>query len=63
VSLASAAAAYRRIAERIGPMTPYAALRTTPQELRADRVSRRKGTSSIRQIRSTCLADSSVSLW
>ena len=42
VSLASAAAAYRRVAQRIGPMTPYAVLRTTPEELRADGVSRQK---------------------
>ena len=42
VSLASAAAAYRRIAGRVGEMTPYAVLRTSPEELRADGVSRQK---------------------
>lgn len=42
VSLASAAAAYRRITARVGRMTPYAVLRATPEELRADGVSRQK---------------------
>ena len=42
VSLASAAAAYRRVAARVGPMTPARLLATTPEELRADGVSRQK---------------------
>ena len=42
VSLASAAAAYRRIADRTGEMTPEAILRTTPEDLRLDGVSRQK---------------------
>ena len=43
VSLASAAAAYERIRTRTGGvMTPLALLATTPEELRADGVSRQK---------------------
>lgn len=42
VSLASAAAAYGRVRDRIGSMAPAALLATTPEELRADGVSRQK---------------------
>ena len=42
VSLASAAAAYRKVLERIGMMEPEALLRTTPEALRLDGVSRQK---------------------
>ena len=42
VSLASAAAAYARVVARIGAMTPALLLATTPDELRADGVSRQK---------------------
>ena len=42
VSLASAAAAYRKVLDRIGLMEPEALLGTTPEELRADGVSRQK---------------------
>ena len=42
VSLASAAAAYERIRTRTGAMTPAALLATTPEDLRADGVSRQK---------------------
>lgn len=42
VSLASAAAAYRKVLERVGAMAPEALLRTTPEELRVDGVSRQK---------------------
>lgn len=42
VSLASAAAAYRKVLERIGEMEPQALLRTTPEALRLDGVSRQK---------------------
>lgn len=42
VSLASAAAAYRRINARLGRMLPELVLTTTPEELRADGVSRQK---------------------
>jgi DNA-3-methyladenine glycosylase II len=42
VSLASAAAAYRKVVERIGRMEPEALLRTTPEALRLDGVSRQK---------------------
>jgi DNA-3-methyladenine glycosylase II len=42
VSLASAAAAYRRLSSRLGQMTPERLLATTPEELRADGVSRQK---------------------
>ncbi|NYG07020.1 DNA-3-methyladenine glycosylase II [Phycicoccus badiiscoriae] len=42
VSLASAAAAYRKVVERIGAMTPRALLASTPEELRVDGVSRQK---------------------
>ncbi|MGH8958868.1 MAG: DNA-3-methyladenine glycosylase family protein [Acidimicrobiia bacterium] len=42
VSLASAAAAYRRINSRLGQMAPELLLVTTPEELRADGVSRQK---------------------
>jgi DNA-3-methyladenine glycosylase II len=42
VSLASAAAAYRKVLERIGRMEPEALLRTTPDALRLDGVSRQK---------------------
>lgn len=42
VSLASAAAAYLKIRGRIAVMTPEAVLGTTPEELRADGVSRQK---------------------
>ncbi len=42
VSLASAAAAYRRVAHRIGTMSPAALLSTTAEQLRADGVSRQK---------------------
>lgn len=42
VSLASAAAAYRRIEERLGDVTPAGLLGATPEELRADGVSRQK---------------------
>ena len=40
VSLASAAAAYRRIRERVRTVTPEAVLACTPEELRIDGVSR-----------------------
>jgi DNA-3-methyladenine glycosylase II len=42
VSLASAAAAYRKLADRLGTMTPSALLASTPEELRLDGVSRQK---------------------
>ena len=42
VSLASAAAAYRKVLDRIGTMAPAALLATTPDELRLDGVSRQK---------------------
>ncbi|HJU52479.1 MAG TPA: DNA-3-methyladenine glycosylase 2 family protein [Acidimicrobiia bacterium] len=42
VSLASAAAAYRRVNARLGRMLPELLLATTPEELRADGVSRQK---------------------
>jgi DNA-3-methyladenine glycosylase II len=42
VSLASAAAAYRRLRSRLGQMTPERLLATTPEELRTDGVSRQK---------------------
>ena len=42
VSLASAAAAYRKVLDRIGTMVPAALLATTPDELRLDGVSRQK---------------------
>jgi DNA-3-methyladenine glycosylase II len=42
VSLASAAAAYRKVLDRIGTMTPYAVLAAAPEELRVDGVSRQK---------------------
>ena len=42
VSLASAAAAYRKVLDRIGAMTPAALLASTPEELRLDGVSRQK---------------------
>lgn len=42
VSLASAAAAYRRVLRRVGVMSPAAVLATSPEELRADGVSRQK---------------------
>ena len=42
VSLASAAAAYRKVLDRIGTMAPAPLLATTPEELRADGVSRQK---------------------
>ena len=42
VSLASAAAAYRKVLERIGTMAPEPLLATTPEELRVDGVSRQK---------------------
>jgi DNA-3-methyladenine glycosylase II len=42
VSLASAAAAYSRVLERIGTMAPTSLLRTTPAQLRVDGVSRQK---------------------
>ncbi|HJU82065.1 MAG TPA: DNA-3-methyladenine glycosylase 2 family protein [Acidimicrobiia bacterium] len=42
VSLASAAAAYRRVNARVGSMLPESLLATTPEELRADGVSRQK---------------------
>lgn len=42
VSLASAAAAYRRVLDRVGSMTPMRLLATTPAELRLDGVSRQK---------------------
>lgn len=42
VSLASAAAAYRKVLERLGSMAPEALLETTPEDLRADGVSRQK---------------------
>lgn len=42
VSLASAAAAYRKVVERVGAMVPAALLATTPEELREDGVSRQK---------------------
>ena len=42
VSLASAAAAYRKVVERIGDLTPDALLARTPDELRLDGVSRQK---------------------
>lgn len=42
VSLASAAAAYRRIVARLGAMAPERVLAATPEELRADGVSRQK---------------------
>lgn len=42
VSLASAAATYRKMLERIGVMAPDTVLATTPAQLRADGVSRQK---------------------
>lgn len=42
VSLASAAAAYRKVLVRIGTMAPVALLATTPEQLREDGVSRQK---------------------
>lgn len=42
VSLASAATAYRRLRDRLGSVTPGALLRLTPEETRADGVSRQK---------------------
>jgi DNA-3-methyladenine glycosylase II len=42
VSLASAEAAYRRIRERVRTVTPEAILACSPEELRADGVSRQK---------------------
>ncbi len=42
VSLASAAAAFARVAARIGGMTPGALLGATPEQLRTDGVSRQK---------------------
>lgn len=42
VSLASAAAAYQKVVSRTGGMTPTALLATTPEQLRADGVSRQK---------------------
>jgi DNA-3-methyladenine glycosylase II len=42
VSLASAAAAYGKVLDRVGAMTPEGLLATTPEELRADGVSRQK---------------------
>ncbi|MGI8518175.1 MAG: DNA-3-methyladenine glycosylase family protein [Acidimicrobiia bacterium] len=42
VSLASAAAAYRRIRERLGEVKPEVLLEASPVELRADGVSRQK---------------------
>ncbi len=42
VSLASAAAAYRRLRERVRTVTPETVLACSPEELRADGVSRQK---------------------
>ena len=42
VSLASAAAAYRKVLDRIGTMTPRSLLASTPEDLRVDGVSRQK---------------------
>lgn len=42
VSLASAAAAYRKLKLRLGTMTPAAVLASTPEDLRLDGVSRQK---------------------
>ena len=42
VSLASGAAAYRRVGARVGPMTPEGVLSTTAAQLREDGVSRQK---------------------
>jgi len=42
VSLASAAAAYRKVTERVGAMTPERVLATAPEQLREDGVSRQK---------------------
>jgi DNA-3-methyladenine glycosylase II len=42
VSLASAAAAYRKVLDRIGMMTPQAVLAAAPEDLRVDGVSRQK---------------------
>ena len=42
VSLASAAAAYRKVLDRVGRMAPEPLLATTPEELRLDGVSRQK---------------------
>jgi len=42
VSLASGAAAYRRLRDRIRAVTPAAVLRCSPEELRADGISRQK---------------------
>ncbi|MDN5796495.1 MAG: hypothetical protein L0H79_12175 [Intrasporangium sp.] len=42
VSLASAAAAYGRVVDRLGGMAPDLLLATSPEELRADGVSRQK---------------------
>jgi DNA-3-methyladenine glycosylase II len=42
VSLASAAAAYGKVLDRIGTMAPHALLATTPEQLREDGVSRQK---------------------
>ncbi len=53
VSLASAAAAYRKVLERSGAMTPMALLATTPEQLREDGVSRQKD----RYLRALATAD------
>ena len=42
MSLASAAATYRKMVDRVGAMTPEAVLATTPEQLREDGVSRQK---------------------
>ena len=42
VSLASAAAAYRKVLDRLGTMTPTQLLASTPEQLRQDGVSRQK---------------------
>jgi DNA-3-methyladenine glycosylase II len=52
VSLASAAAAYGRVLDRLGSMTPDLLIATSPEELRADGVSRQKD----RYLRALCQA-------
>ena len=51
VSLASARAAYDRLAARIGELTPEGVLRSTDEELRADGFSRRRTATSVRSPR------------
>jgi DNA-3-methyladenine glycosylase II len=58
VSLASAAAAYRKVLDRVGRMEPERLLGTTAEELRADGVSRQKD----RYLRSLAVAVSAGDL-